>query len=565
MGEPPASMTVNARKPMISTAVRRGLSSKVEEFKVAVRIRPLGNIGEEENSTPTNVYICMVRDLSDASAMRKEVVLYKNVFTNSIVGQVIINDRGTVLAANACLGRMFGINVDDYVANGYNISYLAPDSVQCKHDDYMKRYRRDHAKDRESKVIGRERSEYGKRFTPDGKGVVFPIKLAVQVLEDGVIYGNILDASKFVTDDEAEQRVKNATLPRRLAWREGNLDSHEVLTGAVLMLDQKGYTKWVVRNRDNHEKQHDHHLQTYAQLDAICEKYKLDVVDHEGDSVMAFSQGKRAAKRALYAAIEMIDWAEKVHAGGSSDDVESDEDSESDDELDRRSLKSLEELTDDELRQRLKSRASVASSFIGDEEEMAVRIGIGYGKVVSGVYGSQRRFWKIGGFPIVLSARLEATAEPGHIQICSDTRSHLGRKEKECFERLERNDLKGITKSMLEEHDKSQQKSGKGKGLMKQPGSKHSSRPSSRGGSVDGGHQVGFALPDEDGELMSSSRHEMKRSRSGRVESVTTFMSLPKLFVELRGKMAEEATLVAEEKVSEEQEHYKRVALAQRL
>jgi adenylate cyclase len=54
-----------------------------------------------------------------------------------------------------------------------------------------------------------------------------------------------------------------------------------------------------------------------------------------------------------------------------------------------------------------------------------VRIGIASGAVVAGVVGTRKFFYDVWGDPVNVASRMEATGEPGKIQVTTETRDQL--------------------------------------------------------------------------------------------------------------------------------------------
>lgn len=62
--------------------------------------------------------------------------------------------------------------------------------------------------------------------------------------------------------------------------------------------------------------------------------------------------------------------------------------------------------------------ADIAGAFSRDSGlDLQVRIGIGYGHVISGVIGKTRKSFELWGETVKLASSLDATCEPGRIQV----------------------------------------------------------------------------------------------------------------------------------------------------
>ena len=56
---------------------------------------------------------------------------------------------------------------------------------------------------------------------------------------------------------------------------------------------------------------------------------------------------------------------------------------------------------------------------------MPIRIGIACGSVVAGVVGTRKIFYDVWGDAVNVASRMEATGEPGRIQVSADTYEKL--------------------------------------------------------------------------------------------------------------------------------------------
>ena len=127
----------------------------------------------------------------------------KAILDTAVDSMITIDERGTMLGANAATTRLFGYAPEELI--GRNVSMLMPEPYRREHDGYMNNYLRTGVR----KIIGSGREVLGRRKD----GSVFPMELAVSetVLPRGRVFtGIVRDISQRKEAEHAQALLMEA-------------------------------------------------------------------------------------------------------------------------------------------------------------------------------------------------------------------------------------------------------------------------------------------------------------------------------------------------------------------
>ncbi|WP_202412136.1 PAS domain S-box protein [Duganella fentianensis] len=134
------------------------------------------------------------------------------IVDTALDGIITIDSRGTVLAANAAVSRMFGWSSEALI--GRNVHVLMPEPYHSKHNQFIA----DFLATGNAKVIGQSREVMARR----ADGTTFPIRLAVgqaHTMREQFFVGFVTDISERITmqtelqEREAKYRTLIANIP----------------------------------------------------------------------------------------------------------------------------------------------------------------------------------------------------------------------------------------------------------------------------------------------------------------------------------------------------------------
>ncbi|WP_374361501.1 PAS domain S-box protein [Pseudoduganella danionis] len=134
------------------------------------------------------------------------------IVDTALDGIITIDSRGTVLAANAAVSRMFGWSSEALI--GRNVHVLMPEPYHSKHNQFIA----DFLATGNAKVIGQSREVTARR----ADGTTFPIRLAVgqaHTMREQFFVGFVTDISERITmqtelqEREAKYRTLIANIP----------------------------------------------------------------------------------------------------------------------------------------------------------------------------------------------------------------------------------------------------------------------------------------------------------------------------------------------------------------
>lgn len=161
------------------------------------------------------IYTGIIHDISDLkraeNAVRESRYQLNAIINNAVDGIITINERGFMQIVNPAAANLFGYKVNELV--GQNVSVIAPNPHQAKHDTYINKY----IETGQKKIIGIGREVLGQRKD----GTTFPCMLSVSEIDLGdrtLFAGIIHDLTK---QKENEQRIKklNSELEERVTER----------------------------------------------------------------------------------------------------------------------------------------------------------------------------------------------------------------------------------------------------------------------------------------------------------------------------------------------------------
>ncbi len=127
----------------------------------------------------------------------RSAALTRSILETAADGIVMVDERGTIVTANAAAGRLFGYATADLV--GRNVSILMPEPHRSEHDAHLERY----ARTGEARVVGRGREVVGQRRD----GTLFPLYLSIGEMRFG-------DERRFtgILQEVTERRLREEAL-----------------------------------------------------------------------------------------------------------------------------------------------------------------------------------------------------------------------------------------------------------------------------------------------------------------------------------------------------------------